>query len=98
MIQQLLRRNHPVLQGVLGGLYGVVEAVWIAVEGGALIHHLHPQLWIAHGAHLHAHAEAIEQLGPQLPLLGVAGADQHEAGRVAHAHTFALHRVPAGGG
>ena len=60
LAQALLGRHHPLLQGVLAGLHRGVEAIGIVVKGGALIHHLHPQLRIAHGAHLHAHAEAIE--------------------------------------
>ena len=95
--QPLLGRHHPGLQAVLHRLHAGVEAIGIGIEGGALIHHLHPQLRFAHGAHLHAHAEAIQQLGPQLAFFRVARTDQHEAGRVAHADAFPFDRVPAGG-
>ena len=91
----MLGRHHPLLQAVLHRLHAGVEAIGIGIEGGALIHHLHPQLRFAHGAHLHAHAEAVQQLGPQLAFFRVARTDQHEAGRVAHADAFPFHRVPA---
>ena len=46
-------------------------------------------------ADLDREAEAVEQLRTQLALLGVAAADQDEAGRVAHAQTLALDDVLA---
>ena len=74
------------------------EADGVGVELTALIHHLHPLLGITHGAHLHAHAEAIEQLRTQFAFFRVAGTNQDKPGGVAHADAFALHRVPARGG
>ena len=59
-----------------------------------MIHHLNPQFGITHRAHLHTHAETIEQLRPQFALLRVAGADQHEAGWMAYGHALTFHRVP----
>ena len=44
-------------------------------------------------AHLHREPKAVEQLGAQLSLFGVAAAHQHKAGGVAHAQAFALDQV-----
>ena len=47
------------------------------------------------GTHLDREPEPVEQLRPQLALLGVAGADQHEARGVAHREPLALDDVLA---
>ena len=90
--------HHLFLQALLLPLELRQEADGVGVELAALIHHLHPLLGITHSAHLHAHAEAIEQLRAQFAFFRVAGTNQDKAGGVAHADTFALNGVPAGGG
>ena len=98
LLQPLLSFHHPLLKGFLVVVHRCAEPVGVTVECCSLVHHLHPQLRVAHGAHLNAHAEAIQQLRTQFPLLGVSGADEHEAGGVADGHAFTLDRVPPGGG
>jgi hypothetical protein len=41
-------------------------------------------------------AESVQKLRPQLAFLGIAAADQHEAGGMAHAQPLPLHHVLAG--
>ena len=43
--------------------------------------------------HVHGQAEAVQQLRPQVALLGVHRADQDELGRVGEADALALHDV-----
>ena len=82
----------------VGGAPGFDERLAIALEGVAPLRHLHPGRHVARGAHLQRQAEAVKQLRAQFALFGVAGADEDEAGRVAHAQALALHHVLAGGG
>lgn len=53
-----------------------------------------PYLGQFHRLDLGVHAEAIEELGAELALLGVAGSDEDEAGGVADGDTLTLHSVP----
>jgi hypothetical protein len=79
---------------LLGGEAGR-EGLGIGLEGELPAHHLAPLVRIAAGAHVDAQAEAVEQLRPQVALLGVHRPHQQEAGRVAHADALALHVVHA---
>ena len=47
---------------------------------------------------LDSQSEAIEQLRPQLPLLGIPAADEDETRRVPNAESFALDKVFTRGG
>ena len=53
---------------------------------------------VARGGDLHGEAEPVQQLGAELALLGVHGADQHQLRGVADRDAFALDGRPAGGG
>ncbi|SLD61206.1 Uncharacterised protein [Mycobacteroides abscessus subsp. massiliense] len=44
---------------------------------------------------VHRESETVEQLGTQLPLLGIHGADQHESRIVRMRYAVALHMYPA---
>ena len=57
------------------------------------LHHLHPLVGVEQAAHVDAEPEPVEQLRPQLTLLGVHGPDQEKLGRVAGGYPLALHRV-----
>ena len=48
---------------------------------------------MAEARHFDAQPEAVQELGPELALLGVHGAHQDEAGRVGKGNTLALHHV-----
>ncbi len=80
------RRRLPV--GRAGGGAGV--------EREPPPHRLHPLVDVVGRADLHAQPEAVEQLRPQLALLGVHGAHQHEVRRVPVGDAVALHQVLAG--
>mmetsp|Transcript_5543 Transcript_5543/g.12269 ORF Transcript_5543/g.12269 Transcript_5543/m.12269 type:complete len:319 (+) Transcript_5543:639-1595(+) len=97
-LEQLARLNDAGGQGVLLLLVLGPEGGWVLIKDLALRHNLHTQLRLLDSADLGVHAEAIQQLGAQLTLLGVTGAHQDEAGRVADGDTLTLHSVPAGGG
>ena len=71
----------------------------VFLKGQAAAHHLLAGLRLLFAVHLHHQAEAIQQLGPQIPLLRVHGAHQDEAGRMAVGDPLPLHGVdPHGGG
>jgi hypothetical protein len=53
---------------------------------------------IAEPAHIDTESEAVEQLGPQLALLRVHGADEDEVRGMHHRHSLSLHGVDAHGG
>ena len=56
-----------------------------------------PALRVGAGDDRHAQPEPVQQLRAQLPLLGVHGADEQEAGRVPQRDPFPLHAGAAGG-
>ncbi len=71
------------------------EGVGRAVERVAALDDGDPLLEVGRRPHLDRQAEAVEQLRPQLALLGVAAADQHDARRVADAQPLALDDILA---
>ncbi len=72
------------------GFGGVVEGQAAADDLGALG-------WLGRTAELHLEAEAVEQLRAQFAFLGVHGADQYEARRVAMGQAVALDVVDTAG-
>ena len=62
--------------------YARGEAVRVGVVGHPAAHHLDPQRRVARRGDLDGQPEPVEQLRPELALLGVHRADQHEAGGV----------------
>ncbi len=60
----------------------MLKAVGIAVERPSPLHDLDAGLGLSDALHLDAQAETVEQLGPNLPFLGVHGPDKEESGRV----------------
>ena len=71
------------------------EGVEIGVIGIAAADHLDPGFHVARAAHLDRQAEPVQQLRPQFAFFGVAGADQHEARRMADRQPLAFHHVLA---
>ena len=65
---------------VLGGRPRGAERLRIGVERQPSTHGFGPHGGIVRRRHVHRQPEAIEQLGPELALLGVHGSEQHEAG------------------
>lgn len=61
-------------------------------------HQLGPLLCILQCRHVDAHAEAVQQLWPQLAFRGIAGPDHNEFCGVHNGHTLTLHCVEAAGG
>eukprot|EP00955_Chlamydomonas_euryale_P028648 302059-Chlamydomonas_euryale.AAC.1 len=94
-LEQLLRVHDALSQRALPRLVALAELGRVLVKLLALRHNLHAQLGLLDSADLRVHAEAVEQLRPQLTLLGVATADEDETGGVADGDALALHRVPA---
>ena len=66
------------------------EGVRVGVVRHPAAHHLDPQRRVARRGHLDGEAEPVEQLRPELALLGVHGADQHEPGGVLDRDAVAL--------
>jgi hypothetical protein len=80
----------------LGPAFG--ENVGCALEGVPSLDDGDAAGQVGGRADLDRESEAVQQLGPQLALLRVAAADEHEARRVAHRQAVALHHVLAAGG
>ena len=74
------------------------ESVRVGVEGDAAAHDLGPFLRIPGRHDVHGEAEAVEELRPELALLGVHGAHEEELGGMHGAHALAFHPVHPGGG
>ncbi len=66
------------------------EALGVVLEGQPPAYHLGTLVRVARGRDLHGEPESVEELGPQLALLGVHRADQDEPRRVPHGHGVAL--------
>ena len=97
--QQGLGRPDPTPEGLLLRRPAGAEGGGVFLKGQAAAHHLLAGLRLLFAVHLHHQAEAIQQLGPQIPLLRVHGAHQDEAGRMAVGDPLPLHGVdPHGGG
>ena len=73
------------------------ERFRVALERVAPAHDLDPGRQVLGRLDLDREPEPVEQLRPQLALLGVAAADQHEPRRMAHAEPLALDHVLARG-
>jgi hypothetical protein len=69
---------------------GSANAVGSAPRTPSGADHLRPLRWVARGPHLDGQPEPVEQLRPQLALLGVHRADQQEAGGVPDRDALAL--------
>jgi hypothetical protein len=95
---QRLRLDDPFGDLALVVRVGGREAGRVGVVGQPPAHHVDAQLRVTRSADVHAEPEPVEQLGPQVSLLGVHRPDQHEPRRVAHRHAVALHGRPAHGG
>ncbi|MDF2980122.1 MAG: hypothetical protein K0S40_4850 [Actinomycetospora sp.] len=86
-------------QGVLVGGEPCREPLGVGVVGQAAAHDLGAQGDVARGRDVHGEPEAVEQLGPQLALLRVHGADQQERRGVGQRDAVALDvRATRGGG
>ena len=70
----------------------------VGVEGHAPAHGLGPLGRVGRRQHVGGQAEAVEQLGPQVALLGVHGPDEHEPAGVGVADALPLDPVDAGHG
>ena len=92
--QQLAGGDDPLPEGLL--LLGVrgQEGVGVAVEGHPPPDHLGAKLRIARRGDLDREPEAVQQLRPQLALLGVHRADQHDPRGVRDRDTLALDGRP----
>ena len=89
---ELLRDLDAV--GELGLVVGEAggEPVGIGLVGEPALDHLDAQLRVARRGDLDGEAEPVEQLRPQLALLGVHRADEHELGGVLDRDAVALDR------
>jgi hypothetical protein len=67
----------------------------VPVEAVASAHDFDAGRQVLGRLHLDREAKSVEELRPELALFGISGADQHEAGRVPDAETFALDHVLA---
>jgi hypothetical protein len=92
---EVLRGTDPSGERGLGVGEARREAGRVGVEGQPATHDLGAGGRVARRGHLHGEAEAVQQLGPQLALLGVHRADEDEPGGVLHGHAVALHRGAA---
>ena len=75
---------------------GLGERFGVPLKGIPSQHHLHAIVEILGGGDIHRQPKAIQKLGPQLPLLRVARADEHEARGMANAEALALKHVLPG--
>ena len=73
------------------------EALRVAFVRHAALHDRHALPRVGDAVHVHTQRKAIQELRPEVALLGVHGADQDEAGRVAEADPLPLHHVHAHG-
>ena len=88
--QQLAGGGDPVGQRALGVGVRLDERLRVGVEGESAAYDLGAQARVARGGDLDGEAEAVEELGAELALLGVHGADEHEAGGVDDRDAVAL--------
>ncbi len=88
--EQLAGGGDPVGQRALGVGVRLDEGVGVGVEGEPAADDLGAQLRVARRGDLDGEAEAVEELGAELALLGVHGADEHEAGGVGDRDAVAL--------
>ena len=95
---ELLRDQDPVGQPRLGLGVGAGERVGVGVVRHPPAHHLDALRGVARRGHLDGQPEPVEQLGAELALLGVHGADEHEAGGVLDRDAVALDGRAAHGG
>ena len=70
----------------------------IGLEGQAAVGDLNPFFQVRAAPHVHAEAEAVQQLGPQIPFFRVHGADQDEAAGMAEGDPLPLHVIDPQGG
>ena len=96
--QKLLAAEDALPLGGLGLLPGVHEAEGVGLVGDAALDHLTAFLRGEGAVDLDGQAEAIQELGAQVALLGVHGADEDELGGVADGDALALHVVAAHSG
>jgi hypothetical protein len=107
-LQDRLRHDHLGEQALgpgdllafeaIGGLPAGAEPGRVGLEGQAAADDLGAVGRVGHRLDLDGQAEAVEQLGAEVPLLRVHRADQDEAGRVAERQALALDVVDAHGG
>ena len=101
--QEIMGEAHPgqALPGSQNGLADEVllplpgggKTLGVGLEGQAALHHGHAGVEIVKAGHFDAQPETVQELGPELPLLGVHGAHQDEAGRVGEGNPLPLHHV-----
>ncbi len=92
------RRDNALAKLALLARPCLQEGAAIALEGVPPLDDLDSGRQVRRRSHVDRQSETIEELRPQLALFGIAAADQHEAGRVAHAEPLALDDVDAGSG
>ncbi len=96
--QQLRRFCETAAQVTLRVLPLGREAVGIGVPGLTAPQHLRAHGRVRDPVDDDVQSDAVCELRPELALLGVHGADEHEARRMRDRHAFALDRVDAHGG
>eukprot|EP00982_Pelagococcus_subviridis_P013014 31208-Pelagococcus_subviridis.AAC.11 len=94
LLQELLRRRDLRLELVRLLLARLHEPLRVLLELHAVLHELHAKLAIEDRPHVARHPEPIEELRPELALLGVPRADHDELRRVRDRDPLALDRVP----
>jgi len=85
-------------QRLLPLLLGGQEGRGVGLVCLAAADNQHPLGHVGERSDLHGKPEAVEELRAQLALLGIAAADQHEAGGMADRDTLPRHHVDTGGG
>jgi len=86
-------RQDGLAQVLLFPFPALVEAHGVLLVIQTALHHGYPALGIVETGHLHAEAEAIQELGPKFSFLGVHGAHQDEAGRMGEGNALPLHHI-----
>ena len=93
--QQELGLLDDRLEVVLIAQEVTLEAGSVLAPARIALHDAHPLVEVAEPGDIDAEPEAIEQLRPKVPLLGVHRAHEDEARRVRERDALALHDVPS---
>src|SRR5204863_239349 len=93
--QHVGRGLQPVALFLFGFLPQDVEADGVELECGTAPHDLRSEVWLAYSLHLDGESESVEELRPEVALLGVHRANEDEFGWVAERDALALDVVHA---
>ncbi len=92
--QDLLGVHDLIHEFLLPPMESIPEVDGVVLELQVELHDLHPLAGVLYGRDLGVEGHPVEELGAELPLLGVHGADEDEPGGVLDGDALPLHRVP----